>query len=43
MNLDRPTGMAFAEDGTLYITTCGSTNAEHRGGVLVRVYNESKL
>lgn len=43
MNLNRPTGLAFAEDGTLFITTSGSTSAEHQGGVLVRIYNDSKL
>ena len=43
MPLKRPSGLAFADDGTLYITTYDSHSPEHRGGLLVRVYNDSKL
>lgn len=43
MQLDRPSAMAFAEDGTLFITTYGAHTGEHNGGLLVRVYNDSKL
>lgn len=43
MPLDRPSAMAFAEDGELFITTFGSHTGEHKGGLLVRIYNDSKL
>lgn len=43
MSLDRPSALAFAPDGTLFITTFGSHTAEAKGGLLVRIYNDSKL
>ena len=43
MPLDRPTAMAFTPDGTLFVTSLGSLNREHEGGLLIRVYNDSKL
>lgn len=43
MSLDRPSALAFAPDGTLFITTFGSHTAEQKGGLLVRIYNDSKL
>jgi DNA-binding beta-propeller fold protein YncE len=35
--LDKPTAMAFATDGTLYVTTIGTAKAEERPGSLVKV------
>jgi hypothetical protein len=43
MPLDRPSAMAFSPDGELFITTFGSHSQEHKGGLLVRIYNDSKL
>ncbi len=35
--LNKPTAMAFATDGTLYVTTIGTAKAEERPGSLVKV------
>jgi glucose/arabinose dehydrogenase len=43
MTLNQPTAMAFAPDGTLFIVTDASHAADHEGGLLVRIYNESQL
>lgn len=43
MTLNAPSGLAFREDGELMITTFGSHSNEHKGGLLIRVYNDSKL
>ena len=43
MPLDRPSAMAFSPEGELFITTFGSHSQEHKGGLLVRIYNDSKL
>jgi hypothetical protein len=43
MTLASPSAIAFREDGELLITTFKSHNNEHKGGLLIRVYNDSKL
>jgi glucose/arabinose dehydrogenase len=43
MPLDRPSALAFAPDGTLFITTWGSLSEAHQEGCLVRIYEDSQL
>jgi DNA-binding beta-propeller fold protein YncE len=43
MTLDQPTALAFTPDGELFIVTLASHTNEHKGGLLVRIYNESQL
>lgn len=43
MPLDRPSAMAFSPEGELFISTFGSHSQERKGGLLVRIYNDSKL
>ncbi len=43
MPLDRPSAMAFTPEGELFITTFGPHSQEYKGGLLVRIYNDSKL
>ncbi|MCA9102229.1 MAG: hypothetical protein R3C10_08800 [Pirellulales bacterium] len=43
MTLNAPSGLAFRDDGELMITTFKSHSSEHKGGLLIRIYNDSKL
>jgi hypothetical protein len=37
LDLDKPTAMTFAEDGSLYITVIGISEGENKGGKLLKV------
>ena len=37
LDLDKPTAMAFADDGTLYITVIGTADGDKKGGKLLKI------